>query len=328
MDKKQVLDEISVLAKEHQITREELMHAFDSGALGTAPVATDPINRHINISDVLYYIGGAIIFIGIAILVGQNWDLLNTVTKILVTLGSAVAAYVIGVAFYDKEKYHQLGQAFFFLSALLMPLGILVTMEQTGFDSTSLMAQTIASALSFVVYLLSYYGFKRNVFVIFNIIFGTWLFYSITNQLLGETPYFDENNYFMYRAMVVGISYMLLGYYFSDTEKRPLSGPLYAFGSLAFLGSTLILQGFEPEQSAFWEIIYPVLVFAIIFLSTKIKSKAFLTFGAIFLMAYILKITGEYFSQGLGWPASLVIAGLALMAVGYYSVWLKRRYIS
>jgi len=45
-------------------------------------------------------------------------------------------------------------------------------------------------------------------------------------------------------------------------------------------------------------------------------------------MAYILKITFEYFSSGLGWPLALVIAGLAMIGVGYMSISLKKKYLS
>ena len=78
----------------------------------------------------------------------------------------------------------------------------------------------------------------------------------------------------------------------------------------------------------FWELIYPGLVFGALFLSVHIKSKAFLTWGTLFLMAYILKITSEYFSSGLGWPLALVIAGLAMIGVGYMSLSLKKKYLS
>jgi len=49
--------------------------------------------------------------------------------------------------------------------------------------------------------------------------------------------------------------------------------------------------------------------------------------GTIFLMAYILKITSEYFSTGLGWPIALVIAGLAMIGVGFMSFSIKKKYL-
>jgi hypothetical protein len=45
-------------------------------------------------------------------------------------------------------------------------------------------------------------------------------------------------------------------------------------------------------------------------------------------MIYILKITGEYFQDGLGWPLALVLAGLALIAVGYVAVYVNNKYLA
>ncbi|HYE22119.1 MAG TPA: DUF2157 domain-containing protein [Verrucomicrobiae bacterium] len=321
MDKQQLLSELRQLILANQVSKEEVLSVFDE----TSP--QQGFKRHIGVADILYYLGGAIVFIGISILVAQNWESLNGISRILVTLGSSVAAFVMAVLFDRSGKMDQVSVAFYLISALLLPMGILVTFSEAGVNPESSAYQAIAAAISLGVYLTSYFLFKKEVFNVFNVIFGTWLFYSLTTLLVGPTPYFDSSDYFFYRSMVVGATYLTLGYYFA-TMNRPLAGPLYAFGSFAFLGSTLALQGYSPDANAFWEIIYPGIVFGMIFLSVYLKSKALLSFGSLFLMIYILKITAEYFSQGLGWPASLVIAGLALIGVGYYTVRLKQRYIN
>ena len=79
-------------------------------------------------------------------------------------------------------------------------------------------------------------------------------------------------------------------------------------------------------QNVFWELIFPGLALATLFVSVPLKAKSFLTFGALFLMSYILKITAEYFTSGLGWPLALVLAGLMLIAVGYLYVFIKKKY--
>ena len=58
------------------------------------------------------------------------------------------------------------------------------------------------------------------------------------------------------------------------------------------------------------------------------KSQAFLIWGTIFLMVYLLKITSEYFSKGFGWPLALVMLGLSLIGVGYMSISIKRKFLS
>ena len=77
-----------------------------------------------------------------------------------------------------------------------------------------------------------------------------------------------------------------------------------------------------------WELLFPGIVFAIMFLSIPLKSRSFLIVGAGYLMAYLEKITSEYFSEGLGWPLALIILGFAIIGVGYYAYHLNKKYLA
>jgi len=318
--KEEALTYVKTLAEKNIITKNELDRAYSSGSIVTADVAPA------GIQSILYYIGGAIVFVGIAILVGQNWSALGFATKVLATLGTSVAAYIVGLLFCEDPKTEKAGYAFYLISALVMPVGLYVVFDNFGFDVASYEIQSIISAILFGMYASSYVLFRKNVFALFSIFFGTWLFFSLTGLIAGGI-YFDDT-FDQYRILAVGASYMLLGYSFSESERAPLTGFLYGFGILGFLGSALALGGWDPNQNIFWELVYPLLVFGALFLSVYVKNKAFLVFGTIFLMGYIFKITSEYFSSGLGWPLVLVITGLAMIGVGYMSISLKNKYLS
>jgi len=325
MDKQQLLNEVRQLAAAKAITQEELISAF-AGGQGTG---VPEESKHISLSQVLYYIGGAIVFVGICVLVSQNWDSFNTTTKILVTLGSGVAAYIVGALFNRYEQYKGVGLAFFLISALVNPIGLYVLFDRMGFDTGLASIGTLVFLILAAVYLGSYFMFRKTIFTLFSIVFCTILFFFVVQWLAGNSfTNSDMSKIWEYRFLVAGAAYMLLGYYFKDTSESSLTGPLYAFGSLGFLGAALALGGWQPTQSVFWELVYPLLVFGIIFLSVSIKSKSFLVFGSAFLIGYILKLTGEYFSSGLGWPLALVLAGLLIMVVGYYAVRINRKYLA
>lgn len=322
--KEEILQYVRTLAEQKFLTKEELNAAFDAGS----GIKTDVVlTKKIGIAEILYYIGGAIVFLGISILLWQNWSTLGFGTKLLATLGAGIAAYIVGVLFSRDERTEAVGSAFYLISALVMPVGLYVVFDKAGFDASSYGVQSLISGILLGTYLLSYAVFRKNVFTLFSILFGTWLFFSLTSFMVGDRPSFDDWNFFQYRALVAGLAYVLLGYAFSKDERAPLAGFLNGFGILGFLGAALSLGGWEPDQNVFWELIFPGLVFATLFLSVHIKSKAFLTWGTIFLMAYILKITSEYFSTGLGWPLALVIAGLAMIGAGYLSISLKKKYL-
>ncbi len=325
MTKQELFQQFKTLVEQNAITKEEILSVFDQ----SKDVKTDQVSvKKVGMAQIFYYIGGAIVFLGISILVYQNWSTLNVGTKILATFGSGIAAYYIGLLFGRDKKTEVVGSAFYLISGLITPLGLHVIFDSAGFDAGSHGFQSLISGALLATYLLSFFVLRKNIFVLFSIIFGTWLFFSFTSFIVGSNPYFNASEFYEYRILVVGLAYILFGYAFSKNKYMSFSGFLYGFGILGFLGAALVLGDWKPNQNAFWELIFPVLAFAVLFLSVYIKNKSFLVFGTIFLMAYILKITSEYFSSGLGWPLALVVAGLLMIAVGYMSFSLKKKYIS
>jgi len=322
--KESLLNKIAEFARNHLVSKEEVVSAYERGA------GVEPQKAHrLGLAEILYYIGGAIVFLGIAVLVWQNWGRYGVTTKIIATLGGGIAAYVVAVllSYYDLDRVEQ---AFFLISALATPLGLYITLDNAGYDVSGAGVGSFIFGLLLAVYLISYLVFKKEIFNIFSIIFGTIFFFGITSLIAGPVNYLDLEKFIEYRFLAVGLTFIFLGYSYAlaQDKKTFLSGPLYFFGLIAFLGSSLALGGWTPNQNVFWELIFPGLVLGAIFLSIYLKSKAFLAVGAFFLMAYIVKITAEYFTEGLGWPLALVLAGFAMIAVGYFSVYLNKKYIA
>lgn len=323
MQKQALLDAVSEGIKHKTITKRDVLDAVDRG------LDKDSGSHSLKLSEILYYIGGAIVVLGIAILVGQNWTEFNTFTKVLVTLGSGIAAYVVGLVLIRDKQTEKVGQAFFFISALVMPLGLFVTFDQAGYQTGSALTNMLVSGVLAAMYLSSFATFRKDVFLLFGILFCTWFFFALTSFLIaGNAVFGDWWRFYAYRVMAVGISYMLLGHFFQQTNKEHFTGFLYGLGVFGFLGAALILGGWTPDASPLWELLFPGFVFGAMFLSVHLRAKSFLVFGAIYLMIYILKITGEYFQQGLGWPFSLVLAGLALIGVGYIAVRVNNKYLA
>ena len=177
-------------------------------------------------------------------------------------------------------------------------------------------------------FVVSYLLFRSNSLLLYAIGYGTWAFFAVTEWTVGPNPVFGELEFFEYRALAVGLAYLVLAFAFDDTSRRQLSGVLYSGGSVAFLGAALALGGWTPSQNVIWELVFPGLVFVVLYASVHLKSKALLTFGSIFLASYLVKITSEYFKDSLGWPLALVICGMLLMGVGYVTFRLKRRYLN
>lgn len=325
MNKQALLQQLSALVDSGEVTEDEVLDAI--GAKQHSPVAVTS-NIASRLSAVLYFIGGGVVFLGLVFLIAQEWGHFGTSMKIFVTLGSGIAAFVVGVLFSQQKRLGAAGPAFFLISALLLPVGLFVTYDEAGVNVDMLTAQIQIASILFAAYVGAYAVIRKNVLLTFAFIFGSWLFFAVTDQMVTSAPYIDNWSFINYRILFAGLAYMLLGYSFVGSDREVLTAWLYTFGVFGFLGAGFALGEWKPNQSLFWEAIYPGLVFGIIFISTHIKSRIFLVFGSLALGAYLTKITAEYFSDSLGWAFSLVIVGFLLMGVAYLAVRVNRRYVA
>ncbi|HOC41657.1 MAG TPA: hypothetical protein PKJ99_01460 [Thermoanaerobaculales bacterium] len=321
MDKVTLLEAVRDLAAAGELTEAEVIAAVREADDTRAAEIAERGGRY---SKLLYFLGGGVVVIGMVAFIAQVWEELGSLMHVVVTLGSGLAAFVTGVLLTWHGRLGAAGPAFFLIAALVLPVGMAVSLDEAGLDPGKLGLQCLMALVLLAAFLAAYRLFCASSLLVYAIAYGTWAFFAITGFLVGSDPRFAGRAFFEYRTLAVGLAFMVLGWAFSATERDGLTGPLYTFGSLAFLGSALALGGWEPSQSAFWELIFPGLVFGVLYLSVVLRSTALLAFGALFLGAYLTKITGEYFSDSMGWPLALIVLGLLLMGVGFLTFRLKR----
>lgn len=324
MNKEDLLQQLTRLLESGELTQQEVMQAIAA----QEPYDTSSTDQTSRLSAVLFFIGGGVVFLGMVFLIAQEWNHFGTGTKIAVTLGSGLAAFASGVLFSLQQRLGAAGPAFFLISGLLLPGGVFVSYDEAGVDVGDIATQIQIAAILFMAYLGGYLVLRKNILLVFALIFGSWLFFAVTNQMVSGAPTIDDSQFINYRILFSGLAFMFLGYSFVGSERKALTSWLYAIGVLAFLGAGFALGEWKPSQNVFWEAVYPGLVFGIIFLSTHLKSRILLIFASLALGAFLIKITAEYFEDSLGWAFSLVIIGFMLMGVAYLAVRVNQRYVS
>ncbi|MCI0542723.1 DUF2157 domain-containing protein [bacterium] len=331
MEKQELLKSIQASLERGIITRDDLINLSDLPEVRSAGKRGD----RLNISEILYYLGGLIVFIGIAIFVGENWERLNSVGKILATLGVGIAMYISGILLSQYKNLERPAIGFHLIAALLIPGGIFVTLDVANVSPTLGLATLVFAALT-VFYLVTYKVYPKNLFLFLSILFGTALYFLFTDYLSEDNLALLNSDLYLYRVGVLGLAYLLFGYSFSQESnesgggkgKAPsLIGLLNSLGVVLFLGATFALGGSGIEKNMFWEIIFPALALGVIFLSIEVKSRGYLIFGTLFLMGYIFKITADYFADSIGWSLALVLLGFAFIGIGYLSVMLNNKYL-
>ncbi len=325
MNKHTLLRSIEEGLQKNIISADEVRGLLATEAVVASPVSTAIPSKTFSISGVLYYVGAGIAFIGVAIFVGQHWDELSSALRILLTLGAGLALFTSAVFLEVGKKLDRIPDALHFLAGLLIPGGIFVTLNELGFHGGNFGPGIIFCALA-LFYVVAYRMHHHNLLLAFAIIYGTISFGLLTDSVATQVT-MNAGDYISYRIIAVATSYLFLGYAFRESSRKVLSGILYFFGGLGVLGAGMALQGWSPDQSAFWEVVYPGLVFGALFLSTHLRSKSLLFLGAAFCAGDIFKLTDEYFRDNFSWPLALIFAGFVLIGVGYLTVYLNKKYL-
>jgi hypothetical protein len=317
--KEESLNFITEISKAKLVTREEVVNAYDAGL----DEKSQGLLKKMSVSEVLYFVGALIVSIGAYLMVFINTTL-GDMTQIVFTLFFGLLNFAAGVVLNARKNMESVSFAFFLISAALIPFGLSIAFGLVGKDFSDVGTQIAITGITFAFFFAAQLLLKKNIFIFFNVIFGTAFFIALTDAIVPGTISWQ---FYAYRVMVIGLCYILLGKYFStNNQTSSMSGFLYAFGILGFLGSAMALGGWSPDQNIFWELLFPILVFATLFMSVTLRSKSFLIFGTLFLMGFIGKITGEYFAEGIGWPIALMVCGLLIIGSGYLFVYIRKKY--
>lgn len=325
-DKKQFLASAKDLIAQGQLTREE-MEALFSGYQGTAVSASGKTTKfHYDISTVLSYIGAGIILCGITFLVFQHWSQFGTSARLVITLGTGLALYASAIIFLINDRYRVITAAFYLMAAILTPTGLFIAFDAAGMSATAM--PVLISALCFLQHFGTFYLSRRNIFLAFQIFCATWFFFVFSNFIARGSQIYATENFTTYRVLIVAISFLLLGFSMADAARRQLQTGLYRLGVIGGLGAIFALGGFKPDQNLFWELVFPLAVAACVAVGSYISRRDFLWLGSLALMVYIVKISFEYFQDSLGWPVTLILAGVLLIGIAYGSLALRRKYFS
>ena len=328
--KDQVLNSIRQLAAAGQVTESEVIGAYRGGAgmpAGASVASAESSktsHQTMNVSRVLYFIGGLVVLIGIIVLIQQNWREFNSLTQILITLGVGIVAYVMSLLLQSREDLKVPSQVIGVIAGIIMPVGLGVLLHNLNINYATAEMNVLMAGVMLVIFGLPLILWRQISFTIFTVAYGSWLYGALVRLILRnmDMAYYTWHLY-QYFIMALGAAYLLIGHGMSKSDRKDLrrfSLTLYTLGAIAVLAPPLSIGGA-------WDLAYPALVLAAIFGSIYLHSSALLRLGAFFLMAYLVKISAKYFSGNLGWPLALVLAGLLLMGVGYFTYYLNKKYI-
>lgn len=330
MQKQELINELKAAISSGDMSKTDILQAL-SMETEVVQVEKNSIIKRMGLSEIFYYIGGIIVFIGLIVMAGQNWDNFAYPMRVFITFGMGIAFFISAILLAKTEYLKQLSNVFYFISAMLVPFGYFVMFVDKINSSNIDWYNTLIPLLCLLQFGIAQFVLKKDIFTFFNTVFGTWLFFGLTNNLISNNTANFNENFHLYRVILVGISYILIGYYLS-VKGRLFAGWLNFWGTFAVLGSGFVLNimassDYGPSAGAIWILLYPIMLVAAVISSVFMKNSAFLFVGTICLIGYIIRITAQHFSAAMGWPLALIILGVVIMGLGYLAFHLNKKYI-
>jgi hypothetical protein len=312
------LAQIVSLAREHQLTAGDIAAALtDDGTLAPSQVrlkadTTEARGRGV-IVRVLGYLGGTFVFAGIAALIALQWDAMNSAARVVITLGSGLAAFGLATLASRDARFETAVPPLFLVAAALEPTGMLVAFNEFGSGGDARWAALITAGVVAAQF-AAIFGVLRQSMLLFLAVFFGALFWWTAFDLIG----IDDSGI----ALVLGLSLLLAAIGTDRTPHSVITPSWYLFGAAFFLYGLFDLVKRTPA-----EILFIVAASGFVYLSAVIHSRTLLLVATAAILGYTGWFTGQHFADSLGWPLALVLFGLSMIGLSALAFRIDRQYI-
>lgn len=319
MDKNQVISFIKEQIASGKITTDDLVQLSGGDTAPSASAVAPAGVQTSHLTNIFYTIGALIVLVGVVLLFGQHWDEIGFGGRLLVTFGIGLVSYIVGLLLKTPE-HNVLSQILITVSAALIPMGVVVYCNEIDIRFT-FENQIFISLGLLCVYTVAYFANKRNILILLNIAWGTWLYWVLLLKILGDG--YTTVTLLKWALILLGFVYVLIANGLAENgqkERRSMKSLLYFLGTLGVLSGGISIGG------AF-DLLFILIIFAGFYFSVYIKNTSVLSLSAIFLFVHLIKITMRYFSDWLSWPILLILGGAVVIGIGYFTYFFNKKYI-
>ena len=304
----QALEEIVAKARQHGLSAADV-----AAALGDAPEPIGESRMRSVLVRALGYLGGTFVFAGVGVFIALQWDSMNSAARIVITLGSGVAAFVLALLSSRELRYDKAATPLFLMAAALEPTGMLVAFDELGSGGDWEWAALITCATMALQFGGAFNALRRSTLLFLTVAFCL-LFWCTAFDLLGAD---DE-----VMALVLGASLVLMAVGVDRTVHRVITPVWYLLGAAGFLYGL-----FDVVDGTPLEILFLASAAGCVYLSALVHSRTLLFVATGAILAYTAWFTGEHFADSVGWPIALVIFGLVMIGLSALAFRIDRDYV-
>jgi uncharacterized membrane-anchored protein len=303
-DRARALEQIADIAVRHGLSADEIIQAVDR------QVKPPQAERSTGIlARVLAYLGGVFVLAGIAIFIGMQWDLFNSATRVLMTLGTGFAIFLFALSTMTDPRFSKVTTPLLLVAAALQPTGVVVMLNEYARGGEPEHGLLFMCVVMLVQQLFTFLAKRRTVLLFTSLFFGAAGFGTLCEIL-------DID--FEIVATALGIGLTALSWVIDKTVHRAITPFWYFAGSVFFLGGIFGLLEDTPA-----EILYFGVAAGFMYLGTVARSRTLLFTSVLALMSF----TGYFFRDSLANAFGLIVMGLLLIGLSAFSMALNRKYI-
>lgn len=289
------LAQIAALAETHKLTLDDIGGALAQGYAKDKSAGL--------MGRILGYVGAALIFGGLALFIGMNWDTFSSPARVVITYGAGLCAFVMALIVLSDMRYTGAATPLFIASALLLPTGMFVFLHEYVQGDDAQMAVIVVFALCALQFLSVFWKARRTAllffgYAFFNVALATWM-------MRVDVPH-------DWAALALSISVLCMAWRMDQGPHRAISSFWYVIGGAGFHVAAFDLLEDVPFMDV---LLIPLAVYGMV-LGVRIKSRAFLGINTVAVLSLLCYYTDEYFKDVMGWPIALMIMGAMLVAIG------------
>lgn len=306
-NKQEALQEIVTIAQNHKLTINEITAALTNESQFIQQKSEGTLSKIFGV------IGSILIFTGVCIYIGMQWDHMGSAARVVVTLGLGFTLFLLALIAMTIPRYESVATPFLLIAALLQPTGIFIMLDEYSSGGDPLHGVLFMTTLMLIQQGAVFWQTKRTVLAFTTVFFGFSFFITVFELL-------DIDSDLSW--LIIGISLMLIAWALDHSRHHAISAFWYFIGSIA-----LLISAFDLVEDQTYEVLYIGLTALIIYISTAARSRTLLIVGTIAMIGYISYFTSEHFSNTLGWPIVLIICGIAFIVIGSVAMKINAKYI-
>jgi hypothetical protein len=224
----EALHALVTLARQHGLTADEIV-----AALGAQDAAGDQQSRtrHI-VVRVLGYLGGTFVFAGVGVFIALQWDWMGPAARIVITLGSGLAACVLALVAHADARYEKAATPLFLVAAALEPTGMLVAFGELGSGGDWRWAGLATCATMALQFGAVFASLRQSVLLFLSVSFAVLGAWSALDLLQVDGGVI---------ALVLGATLLLASAGVDSTPWRSVTGVWYLIGGAAALAGLVEL---------------------------------------------------------------------------------------